>query len=418
MTKYNKYDMSLYIDAINNFIRANATFNYVCKEDAIKELFLYIHKDITMESIVCDELASYEVGKELAEWSPFIAESKRITIRFNKPLLKGEKVDIKFNYNGYINKVGEAGINRITNDWIELGIYSAWFPLTEGFEKAWFNVKISLEDDDSILVGSTNTKRCNEGWIIQQKSPFLDCTFLASKSFKINHFSGKANDTEVDVYYIDKKHQKIAKRLRDDALNVLGSFTKKFGDINQENFSIVIVPRDNSQSGGGYNRPGLIVLPDLDDNQPITHYKYLTGEMGNFKYLAHELAHLWWSKADVTTWEDWLNESFAEYSCLIAIRDYYGKEEFTGIVNKYILESKSLPQIIGLDRGDDDAFEVLYIKGPALLYELEREIGEENFSLLLKEIHSNKIHKTQQLFDVLAKFASEKTVENFKQKLS
>jgi len=36
----------------------------------------------------------------------------------------------------------------------------------------------------------------------------------------------------------------------------------------------------------------------------------------------------WWANAPVNSWEDWLNESFAEYSALMAVRELFGAERF------------------------------------------------------------------------------------------
>lgn len=115
---------------------------------------------------------------------------------------------------------------------------------------------------------------------------------------------------------------------------------------------------------------------------------------------------------------DWLNESFAEYSSLIAIRKYYGEKEFKDIIDKYIENSNELPPIKEIDRGDENAFDTLYIKGCILLYELEKEIGEEKFEKLLNEMHINKINSTEKLLDKLLKLTNKKTVENFIQKLN
>lgn len=415
MIKNNYYDGKLSINARKQSIKSDIIFTYLCKEKEKSRLHFYIHKDLIIHNITCGGLDKYEVEEDIANWSPFISESKKITIYFKEPLLKGEKVDISFNYSGQIRKIEGSGVNRITEKWVELGIYAPWFPLLESFDKAWFKVKVSFEEGKYVVVGSNNIKEVGDGWLIDQKVPFIDCSFLASEYFVDNQYGSQVSQIDCKVYYIDEKHKSIAKTLSDQSLWILDSFINKFGDINHQDYSIVIVPRED---GGGYNRPGLVVLPDLSEDQSVTHYKYLSGDIGNFKYLAHEIAHLWWSKADMTTWEDWLNESFAEYSCLIAIRNYYGEKEFKGIIEKYIEGSKTLPPIKGIDRGHENAFDVLYIKGPVLLYELEREIGKKVFEKLLNEIHTNKISNIEKLIDKLSELTHRETVENFIKKLN
>ncbi|MTI69054.1 MAG: M1 family metallopeptidase [Firmicutes bacterium] len=411
MAKYNSYNVNLSIDTINSFLKSEVNFTYYCKEEKINSLNFFIFKDLNIKSIKSNNIADYRVKEKIANWSPFIKESKEINIYFSKPLVKGEKVYIKFNYSGQIKNLG---INRITEKWIELGIYSPWFPLIEKIHKACFKVNISFKKDDYFVVGSNITKPTENGWLINQKIPFIDCSFLASKYFNNNQFKNKVKEVDVQVFYIDNSHKIIAKELNDISHSILNSFVSKFGDIKKQNFSIVILPRED---GGGYNRPGLIVLPNLSKENSTNHFKYLSGKIKNYKYLAHEMAHLWWSKADMTTYEDWLNESFAEYSCLISIRDYYGKERFEEIIDKYKENSKDLPPILNLDREDEKAFDTLYVKGPILLYELEKEMGERMFNKLLCEIHMNEINNTEEFLNKLLEITNKETMKKFKSKL-
>ncbi len=89
------------------------------------------------------------------------------------------------------------------------------------------------------------------------------------------------------------------------------------------------------------------------------------------RYLAHEAAHFWWTLAPADTWEDWLNESFAEYSALLLIRDRFGEEEFRTRMDRKRESAEGTPPIWGFDRGDTSTEEksmqvqaVLYNAGP------------------------------------------------------
>lgn len=73
---------------------------YYVKEDNIKEVDLYIHKDLIVETVTCNGLDRFSVGESIAGFSPFILESKRIKLNFDKSLSKGDKLDIYFKYSG------------------------------------------------------------------------------------------------------------------------------------------------------------------------------------------------------------------------------------------------------------------------------------------------------------------------------
>ena len=51
----------------------------------------------------------------------------------------------------------------------------------------------------------------------------------------------------------------------------------------------------------GYFRKGLIVLSDLPSEKIAID-----------AFLAHECGHIWATGANINSWEDWLNETFAE----------------------------------------------------------------------------------------------------------
>ncbi|MDT8401169.1 MAG: hypothetical protein RQ743_05700 [Bacteroidales bacterium] len=60
----------------------------------------------------------------------------------------------------------------------------------------------------------------------------------------------------------------------------------------------------------------------------FTKADYYDSRIGYARYPAHEISRLWWLRADANTWEDWLNEGFAEYTALVVLRELYGKEYF------------------------------------------------------------------------------------------
>jgi hypothetical protein len=68
---------------------------------------------------------------------------------------------------------------------------------------------------------------------------------------------------------------------------------------------------------------------------------------------------------DANTWQDWLNESFAEYSAVLLMRDWHGRAVSGGILARYEREAQEAKPIWGFDRNDRSAQATLYRKGPA-----------------------------------------------------
>ena len=110
--------------------------------------------------------------------------------------------------------------------------------------------------------------------------------------------------------------------------------------------------------------------------------------------------------APSTSWEDWLNESFAEYSALMALRERFGDATFHEFLRGKNERVKDLPPILGLQREDENAFNVLYDKGPIILGKLESKVGKETFIKILRESSRRKVRLTRDFMDVLSCISS------------
>ena len=382
----NIYDIDLDIDVVNQFIYSKVKFKYYCNLSKIKELNFYLHKNMEIEKIISDKKMTYEVSKEISKDCPFILEGRLIKISFEDLIYENNIINISFKYKGHIDFVTEDKVNRITEKWIELNLYSAWFPLEKSFCSSIFKTTVNINNEYKII----NSKVIENKKVINKTIPMVDCAILASNGF--NEIEVYLEDIKLKVYYIEDENEVLAKRIRKYVIDIF-NFYKSFGKTMNEEVSIVIAPR---KYGGGYCRPGLIVITKEDDRS----------EEDYFKFIAHELAHLWWNNADPTTWEDWLNESFAEFSALIALRDNFGEKEFNNKIKEFEESIKGLPPIKFLNRSDEKAFLVLYRKGPFILYRLEKEIGREKFLDLLKLIHKKNINNTEDLLEEIVNIIS------------
>ena len=97
-----------------------------------------------------------------------------------------------------------------------------------------------------------------------------------------------------------------------------------------------------------------------------------------FSTLAHEVSHFWWNRGSTFTMEKWPGESFAQYSKLMCMRKIEGQEKFQEEVSRLKNEVKDLPSILQSDRFAKGWNDLIYEKGPFLLYQLEETIGRKN----------------------------------------
>ncbi len=129
------YDIDLKIDVDKQYLYSNVKLDFYSNVPSTNVLKFYIHKDIKIDRVTCNRGFRYEVEEQVADWSPFILESKLMKLSFDEPILKGEKLEINFIYEGHLNIVTKYGINRLTEDWIELGMYTPGFHYMKVLEK-------------------------------------------------------------------------------------------------------------------------------------------------------------------------------------------------------------------------------------------------------------------------------------------
>jgi aminopeptidase N len=170
---------------------------------------------------------------------------------------------------------------------------------------------------------------------------------------------------------------------------------------------LVVSKRDK---GGGYSRKGGLFLGGINDSN------YLSERTDYVQYLGHEIAHFWWQGA-TGNWEDWLNESFAEYSALNLIKELSSKEEFNTKLNIKRSESSNTPPIWGISRSDPSAEQVLYSKGVVLLNELEEKIGKNKFLELYRARIDKKINNTLDFLNLIKDTGGKETADWFVQSL-
>ena len=390
------YNINLDIDVKNKSIKSDVDLKYFSKTDNRKKVILYLFYNLNIEYIYGENVKSYSILTEKVEWNPFTYSAQKVKIKLNKSVQKGESVNIKIKYNGVIDK---KGVNRIEKEYVELGLYSNWFPLPEDiFKEALFKVNISI-DRGYKVVSRPGLKEKDGRYIIRQKEPFGDCTIIASKKLKIIK---NTNDVRrMSVYYLKKDHKDVSQKANMYSEWLIDYFLNKFGSISKTRGNVVILPR---KEWGGYSRPRLIVLSSsiVDED-----------ELKLFRNIAHEIGHFWWNNAETTSWEDWLNESFAEYSSLMGVRKKFGKRKFKELLKKYKNKNEDLPPIKELDRDDNDAYMTLYCKGPVLLNRLENMIGRDKFEKLLQKQHNDNISSTKQFLKILSEISNKKITNKF-----
>jgi aminopeptidase N len=111
--------------------------------------------------------------------------------------------------------------------------------------------------------------------------------------------------------------------------------------------------------------------------------------------------------APVDTWEDWLNEGFAEYFSLRAVRQRFGEEALGEIVQKKRERIQGLPPVRDVQRTSEQAHSVLYDKASLLLLDLAEEVGQAVFDAVVREFCRLEQKDTGKFLKILERHAGE-----------
>jgi aminopeptidase N len=322
----------------------------------------------------------------------YAAQATPVRLRLAAPA-DGGSFRIRLKYRGAVEP-DAWGVIQLHERWVELvAAYSGWIPLdpsTTPFAASW---RARLPDD--WVVAGTGSPGRSGGWWKAAVESTEDLVLIAAPGLHRMAIGDSISISHVDL------PQGVPELIAADAKRVRDTFSQWFGPTTGEGrVEIVFAQREK---GGGYARPGLVVMLYQG-----AYAEDSTAGPGFIRYLAHEISHLWWRGARTTDWQDWLNESFAEMSALMILRDEFGEQEFEDRLARYREASAAAPPVRGIDRDEETAYTVLYQKGPVLLAELEQSIGREAFLRFLRARIEGAIVTNDGCLDTLEQVVSVK----------
>ena len=390
------YAIAATVEPERQFIGATVDLSFLSPADGLQVLTYYLHRQLELELVGGSLVAGHVLANPDSAEIPYMPEARAVRVRLSRPLAQGERTDLHFEYAGVVDAWPWWLANHISAQWIELGLYFPWFPYNYD-EYGPFSFDVDVTIDSAYEMRSFgNAERTASGWHFESRVPTNDIVLAGSRELRTRRFRGDGYSVQVHFNFMGEADVEWLGR---EAVTVLGEYSEWFGEIDQRSLNLIQSRRSH---GGGYSRPGLIVLGQVGAlSAPEQRADLL-------RYLSHEAAHMWWRRAPATSWEDWLNESFAEYSALLVVGDEFGAAEYDTRIERKRRQSEGTHPIWGLDRSDFSSDEqsreirvVLYNKGPVLLHELAERIGREQFFNWCRELVEREVNATDRALDVL-----------------
>jgi len=321
-----------------------------------KSFSFILNNDLYISEIICDgEKTSFEkVSEEQPEFRPL---SQRIKID-RKEYIK----NIEIIYSGTIaftfgNGNGSCWHNIITDDFKSLSWYSVWFPQETSIGIDHDKVIIINENELFLVKGIYNESQNTWEYGGRGYDPY---NIVAYRKEALKLISNEY----MNIYFIDEQIEKQAEKS-----NILYQEIIKF--FNGDLFNKIDIPvldiacaSPAITVGGGYRRKDFMWCTTLGNN-----------DMEIAWLNAHETAHVWCSGANASTWEDWLNETTAEWASLLFALNKNDTALFDFIINPKLEKYHTLPPIKTADGSRPVG---VHDKGTVLFYEVYKKFGKDS----------------------------------------
>ncbi|NNE05363.1 MAG: hypothetical protein HKN15_06535 [Xanthomonadales bacterium] len=290
-------------------------------------------------------------------------------------------------------------INAIEAGRIELSVDSFWFPIDVRFSKEFTADLVVRAGDGWQGVTTGEIRPVQDGLLIHNQDPRMDIVFTLSKSWHITEGEGF-------TVYDQRETREGTERVLASARFCRDFLNQRFGREDPlPTGSLLITDRPSS----GYARENYIVLTDISNTEPAP----LT------RFVCHEFAHYWSTGAKFDTVDNWINEAFAEYIGMMAVREQLGDEAFDELRNKMQeqIAGRELPRVWAEGDTERGPYLVQYRKAPLLLAQLEESIGEETLIDWLQLYFANPEKTTTGLLAALETVAGADSRKHFEQML-
>lgn len=373
-------------------------------------LSFFLHRDLGRPAVEGDAVAGVEVepyGRFAQAFNSDTSYTNRVSVALSETATPDEPVVLRWSYGGTLatDRIRLGG-SAVTPHWVELQIGSLWVPVGASLrEQFTFDAEVELPEGFEV-VSSGPVER--DGTIHRIRSTVLnpDVPVIASDRFQNLRREGEGPSPSVSVYHTGAADSVIT-FMADHAEQLLARYDERFHTGRElESLRITIPPVRRAQNEA-YARPGLIAMSHGSGNR---------ADLGTYRLLAHEAAHLWWTDAaDTQSRHNFLNESFAEYEAFLSLRAAYGEEAFEKQIEQARKQAADAP---GLDEWSPQLNDVLVRgKGPWLLHRLHERIGEDAYVRFLRALQREDVGTLQEMVRALGETTDEETARWFEEQL-
>jgi hypothetical protein len=257
--------------------------------------------------------------------------------------------------------------NIIEERRVAVSSYSSWFPFGDDLQGDWL---ITLEGMSDYTVINGDYDKESKTWFYGGKRYDVG-NIIALKTDLWNSIG----DGEFSFWYYNKKEQSFADVFAETYRHIVNYYNSIYSPKDLKKFSLVSL--DTPIRAGAYFRKGIVIfdrLPELDSVDLNREFAV--------RMLGHEFAHSWFN-ADTNTWEDWLNETGAEWSCLLFVLEHFGEGLFNEMMESRLKSYETTPPIhpVGTDKRPSEG---VHDRGVVLFNFISKRFGYDTVKRILQ----------------------------------
>ncbi len=330
-----------------------------------------------------------EAGRDLA----FAHDRDELVIQLRDAAPPDKPVKVRFELDG------DFLVHPGGDSYWELGVWS-WFPQPALCEQFYsFHSVVRVRKPFLPFATGRTIRRAVEGddnvLETREDNPVMFAVILAGDyTFKEEVREGVT--IRVATYAL--KNDRAVKQLTDLTATIIQFYTGFLGAFPFSEFNIIEI----NDFGFGQAPPGVMFITKEAFN-PLDDLMSQIYSGGVNERFAHEIAHQYWGYAIKmpSDEEQWLSESFAEYSAALFMKAGKGESTYKMIVGhwkgraRYADDVAPIPLANRVVNWNDFTTQsairtgLLYDKGPLLLASLHRQLGDEVFFTFLKSFQKS-----------------------------
>jgi aminopeptidase N len=251
--------------------------------------------------------------------------------------------------------------------------------------------------------GKTIRRVTEDGYNVLETQIDQPVHFIAVTAGKYSFEEEKRGNVTIRTASYGQKNTRAIKKINALAFDMIQYYEYFLGPYPGEELNIL----ELNSFGSGQAPAGLVFITS-EAFQPLLEPVNQLFSEGINERLAHEIAHQYWGVS--VRWpsaeEQWLSESFAEYSAALLLKKFQGDAPYKRLIAHWKADANESHNIapIPLANRITDEFnrtKLLYGKGPYLLAALNKQVGDEPFLIFLKSYQKSFKNKPGTTKDVM-----------------